>query len=74
MRFTQRSKRSMRLAELATLAMFALLSVSRTDAQQGPAHVAAAHGERRELLHREPAHVAAGQPHKTLTAFRQQNS
>ena len=36
MRFTQRSKRWMRLAELATLAMFALLSVSRTDAQQGP--------------------------------------
>ena len=74
MKFARRSKASMRLAALATLVMFAMLSVSRTDAQQEPAHVAAARGERREPLHLEPALVAAGQPYRTLTAFRLQNS
>ena len=35
MKFARRSKASMRLAALATLVMFAMLLVSRTDAQQG---------------------------------------
>jgi hypothetical protein len=36
MRFARRSKVSMRLAALAALVLFALLLVSRTNAQQGP--------------------------------------